>query len=93
MKRNYIGASHVEPWRILAGAARPKAGSIDSDNTGIVLGFRLAHDSDSQVIRGSIFGDEARVARSAVRGVIEPGLDLLAGSLFGFRLTRDEEAT
>ena len=90
MNRNYIGASHVEPWRILAGDARTKAGSIDSDNTGIALGFRLAHDSDSQVIRGSIFSDEARGARAAVRGVIEPGLDLLAGSLFGFRLTRDD---
>jgi hypothetical protein len=90
MKRNYIGASYVEPWRILAGAARPKAGSIDSDNTGIVLGFRLVHDSGDRVFRGGGWLLIEPVARVAHRDDCDPAA---AGSLFGFRLTRDEEGT
>jgi hypothetical protein len=89
MKRNYIGASYVEPWRILAGAARPKAGSIDSDNTGIVLGFRLVHDSGDRVFRGGGWLLIEPVARVAHRFPEDPA----SASNIGFRLTRDEEAT
>lgn len=89
MKRNYIGASYVEPWRILAGAARPKAGSIDSDNTGIVLGFRLVHDSGDRVFRGGNWLFIEPVARVAHRFFEDPAN---AGNI-GFRLARDEEGT
>jgi formylglycine-generating enzyme required for sulfatase activity len=89
MKRNYIGASHVEPWRILAGDARTKAGSIDSDNTGIVLGFRLVHDSGDRVFRGGGWLLIEPVARVAHRFPEDPAN---AGNI-GFRLARDEEAT
>ena len=87
MKRNYIGASYVEPWRILAGAARPKAGSIDSDNTGIVLGFRLVHDSGDRVFRGGGWFNSESVARAASRHDYDPAY---ADGSIGFRLTRDD---
>lgn len=85
MKRNYIGVSHVS--RILAGAAMTK-GTIDPDNTGRVLGFRLVHDSEDRVFRGgSLYygASNARVAYRVSAGPANADYDGL-----GFRLTRDD---
>lgn len=84
MKRNYIGVSHVS--RILAGAAMTK-GTIDPDNTGRVLGFRLVHDSEIRVFRGGGWDFVASYARVAIR---LSGAPALAYDGIGFRLTRDD---
>lgn len=86
MKRNYIGVSHVS--RILAGAAMTK-GTIDPDNTGRVLGFRLVHDSGDRVFRGGGWLLIEPVARVAHRFPEDPAS---AGNI-GFRLAHDEEGT